>query len=176
MLYADWGYAGAPPQPVSFGLAFTEYLGKMQNLTSEIERFISYFRNEVEQIWAFNVEGGGHQKAYKKVLFFAVIDSLSMCRRSDSCLGHKSGGGASVQLVKSMCRRSDSCRGHHLNQRLTTFQVVSPFFFLRFYPAPVPLFFLNQLKYEAVTNKKIGLTTMGEPSIFLFGLRRKSRE
>ena len=51
----------------------------MQNLTSEIERFISYFRNEVEQIWALKVEGGGHQKAYKKVLFFAVIDSLSKC-------------------------------------------------------------------------------------------------
>ena len=56
-------------------LAFTKYLGKMLNLTDEIERFIVYFRKEVEQIWAFRIEGVGHQKAYKKVLFFAVIDS-----------------------------------------------------------------------------------------------------
>ncbi len=51
----------------------------MHNFYDEIERFMSHFREEVHHIWGFKVEKEGREKAYKKVLFFAVIDSLSKC-------------------------------------------------------------------------------------------------
>jgi hypothetical protein len=51
----------------------------MINYRADIERFLSHFKSEVEQIWEFRIEGGGNEKAYKKVLFFSVIDSLSKC-------------------------------------------------------------------------------------------------
>jgi len=51
----------------------------MINYSADIERFMSHFKRELEQIWEFRIEGGGNEKAYKKVLFFSVIDSLSKC-------------------------------------------------------------------------------------------------
>lgn len=51
----------------------------MINYIAEIERFIGHFNLMVEQIWEIKIDGGGNEKAYKKALFFSMIDSLSKC-------------------------------------------------------------------------------------------------